>query len=129
MKPQVDVGGLKKTRAWEYAVRFAFGGLITAVAGLIARAWGPVIGGLFLAFPAILPASLTLVRQHDGRRQALDDARGGRLGSVGMVGFAAVVWAVARSWPPVLVLSAATLAWLAIDGLLWAILHGRRGAT
>jgi hypothetical protein len=39
-------------------------GAITAAAGLIAGLYGPTIGGLFLAFPSILPASLTLVA-HD----------------------------------------------------------------
>ena len=125
MTPRLDLGGLKKTRPWEYLVRFAFGGVITVVAGLVTRRWGPVIGGLFLAFPAILPASLTLVSQHDGRRRAIDDARGGRLGSVGLVGFAAVVATAARAWPPVVVLVVATLVWLVVDAALWAIRYGR----
>jgi hypothetical protein len=128
MIPALDTGGLKKTRPWEYVVRFVFGGIITALAGLAAHAWGPIIGGLFLAFPAILPASLTLVGQHDGRQQALEDARGGLLGSMGLIGFAVVVWTAARAWPPAVVLLVATLAWLAVDGLLWALRHGREGA-
>lgn len=127
MRPTLDPAGLKKTKLWEYVVRFVFGGVITVLAGLVAKRWGPVIGGLFLAFPAILPASLTLVSQHDGRRRAVDDARGGRLGSVGLIGFAGVVWMAATTWPPVAVLVAATFAWLAIDGVLWAIRYGRKG--
>jgi hypothetical protein len=126
MRPKLDPGGLKKTKPWEYAVRFAFGGIVTALAGLASKAWGPIVGGLFLAFPAILPASLTLVSQHDGRSQAVDDARGGRLGSVGLIGFAVVVWAAATHWHPVATLTVATLAWLAIDGALWAVRHGRQ---
>jgi hypothetical protein len=127
MKPRADPGGLRKARWWEYGIRFLFGGIITALAGLAGRVWGPVVGGLFLAFPAILPASLTHVRQHDGRRRALDDARGGRLGSVGMIAFAVVVWASATVWPPVVVLGGATLVWLAVDGVLWIIRYGRQG--
>ena len=42
---------------------FFFGGLITAVAGVIAQRFGPIIGGLFLAFPAIFPASATFDRE------------------------------------------------------------------
>jgi Protein of unknown function (DUF3147) len=61
MTPELDPAGLKKAKPWEYVVRFFFGGLVTALAGLVAKVWGPVVGGLFLAFPAILPASLTLV--------------------------------------------------------------------
>jgi hypothetical protein len=83
------------------------------------------VGGLFLAFPAILPASLTLVSQHDGRRRALDDARGGRLGSVGLIAFGLVVWVTATTWAPLAVLVVATLVWLLIDGALWAIRYGR----
>jgi hypothetical protein len=128
MTPSLDVEGVKKTKAWEYLVRFVFGGVVTALAGLAAHTWGPIVGGLFLAFPAILPASLTLVSHHDGRRQAVEDARGGRLGSVGLIAFALVVWALARSWPPAAVLAIATLAWLVVDGALWAIRHGRAAA-
>jgi hypothetical protein len=34
-------------------LRFVLGGLATIVARLIAEHWGPVVGGLFLAFPAM----------------------------------------------------------------------------
>ena len=68
---RASLGKLRRVAAWEYALRFAAGGAITAITGLIAQRWGPAVGGLFLAFPAILPASLTLVKQHDGRRRAL----------------------------------------------------------
>ena len=44
----------KKTKWHEFALSFAFGGAIR-VAGLIANKWGPGVGGLFLAFPAIFP--------------------------------------------------------------------------
>ena len=126
MTPKLSLDGIKKSRPWEIAIRFLFGGVITALAGLVSKRWGPVVGGLFLAFPAILPASLTLVKQHDGRQRAVDDARGGRLGSVGLVAFAATVWALAAVWPPVLVLLAATVAWALVDGLLWGLLYGRK---
>ncbi len=59
--------------------------------GLIAQHWGPVVGGLFLSFPAILPASATLIERHEtekkkragiscrvrGRKAAALDAAGG----------------------------------------------------
>jgi hypothetical protein len=38
-----------------YAIRFVIGGLITTATGLVARKFGPVVGGLFLAYPAIFP--------------------------------------------------------------------------
>jgi hypothetical protein len=119
--PQLDFGALRKPKAWEYLIRFLFGGAITVAATLVTERLGPTIGGLFLGFPAILPASLTLVKEHDGRQQAADDARGGRLGSVGLMVFALVVWARAWAWPPAVVLVSATLAWAIVDVTLWAI--------
>jgi len=72
--------------------------LITALAGIIAKKFGPGIGGLFLAFPAIFPASATLIEKHEkekkeslglkgaarGRNAASIDAAGSSLGSVGL---------------------------------------------
>ena len=46
-----------ETKWSEYVTRFIFGGLVTLLAGVIADHYGPNIGGLFLAFPAIFPAS------------------------------------------------------------------------
>jgi hypothetical protein len=117
--PELAPSQLKDTKAWEYLVRFGFGGAIAVAAGVIGRAWGPAIAGLFLAFPAILPASITLVKVHDGRRQAVDDARGARVGSAGLVAFALVVLATASSLAPALVLVLAAVAWAAVSIVLW----------
>jgi hypothetical protein len=53
MKISLDLSALGKTKWYEYALRFASGGAIKAAAGLIANKWGPRVGGLFSAFPAI----------------------------------------------------------------------------
>jgi hypothetical protein len=106
-------------------VRFAFGGLVTVATGLVAHRWGPAIAGLFLAFPSILPASLTLVKQHDGRSCAADDARGARLGTAGLAAFAVVVAAGAGHLPAPLLLAAASVAWLLAGVLLWVVRYGR----
>jgi uncharacterized protein DUF3147 len=124
VKPTFDPKGLEKTKSWEYVVRFAFGGLVTAGTGLIARRYGPVVGGLFLAFPAILPASLTLVQQHDGREQAVEDARGARLGSIGLAAFALVTWRIATTLPGAPVIVVATLAWALVSVAAWALRYG-----
>ena len=60
MRPTFKPDGLKKAKFWEYAVRFAFGGLVTVFAAVVAEAHGPAIGGLLLAFPAIrfVPAGM-----------------------------------------------------------------------
>jgi len=65
----VSLGALAKTKWYEYLVRFAFGGAITVTAGILAKHFGPVFGGLFLAFPAIFPASATLVAKHETRKK------------------------------------------------------------
>jgi hypothetical protein len=56
--------------------------LVTVGAGLIASRFGPNLGGLFLAFPAILPATLTLVARHTrNAKPAGADALGAALGA------------------------------------------------
>ena len=119
--PRASIGKLAKVAPWEYLLRFAVGGIITAVAGLIAKRHGPAVGGMFLAFPAILPASLTLVKQHDGRRSAVEDARGGRVATIGLACFAAVVTATATAWPPAVFLPVATIAWFIAAVAAWRI--------
>ena len=133
MKIRIDLTGLRRTKWHDYIVRFLFGGLITAVAGLIAERWGPGIGGLFLAFPAIFPASATLVEKHEkqkknraglqgtvrGREAAALDAVGSALGCLGLVGFAFVVWQFLGAHETWIVLGTAGLLWLGISGLCW----------
>ena len=55
MRLQLRFDSLKQTKPTEYVSRFVFGGLVTVLAGLVADHFGPVIGGLFLAFPGIFP--------------------------------------------------------------------------
>lgn len=59
---QADFSVLRQTRWREYAVRFIFGGAITALTGLVPLKWGPGAAGLFLAFPAIFHAAVWLSR-------------------------------------------------------------------
>jgi hypothetical protein len=123
---EVEPRAVLDTKPWEYAVRFVFGGIVTAFTGLVAHRFGPEVGGLFLAFPAILPASLTLVKEHEGRAQAVEDARGACLGSLGLAAFAFVVWRWAEAASPAVVLAAATLAWATVSVAAWALCYGRR---
>jgi hypothetical protein len=128
---QIDLSHLRKTSWREYAVRFAFGGLIAALAGFLGTQFGPAVGGLFLAFPAILPASLTLVKEHEGEEAAGDDAAGAVAGSIGLIVFGALVWVLATRLPAWLVLVLATVAWLVVGVLAWLLarcLRGRGGA-
>jgi hypothetical protein len=124
---QVDLSHLRKISWHDYAVRFAFGGLIAALAGFLGTQFGAAVGGLFLAFPAILPASLTLVKKHEGEEAAGDDAAGAVAGSVGLIVFGALVWVLAASLPAWLVLVLAAMAWLVVGILSWLLAQRLRG--
>jgi hypothetical protein len=130
MRISVHLSALRKTKWYEYLVRFVFGGTITVLAGLIAKKYGPVLGGLFLAFPAIFPASATLVEKHErekkqtagiaktirGRQAAALNAYGAALGAVGLFFFGLIVWRFIQEHNALLVLLAATAIWAL---LLW----------
>ena len=62
---KVNFSSLRDIRWHEYLTRFALGGAISVATGLIAKAFGPITGGLFLALPAIFPASATLLEKHE----------------------------------------------------------------
>lgn len=116
-----NADGAKKASWKDYGIRFLFGGVITAVVGIVGVLFGPVIAGLFLAFPAILPASLTLIAQHTGDHRAGDDASGAALGSIGLMAFGAVVWLMASRTEAWMVLACAAIAWLAVSVTCWGI--------
>jgi hypothetical protein len=135
MLPSADPAALRRTKWHEYLIRFVFGGFVTAMAGWIAHQYGPVVGGLFLAFPAIFPASVTLVESHERKKKENDgqdgaesginasgvDALGAELGSIGLIAFAAIVLWCAPRWPAWAVLSAAAAAWLITSVIAWII--------
>ena len=133
MIPTVDLSSLKSAHWWQFALRFVLGGAVTLCAGLIAEHWGPLIGGLFLSFPAIFPASATLIERHEnekkrqagincrarGRKAAALDAGGAVLGGWGMLFFAAVAWLALARYPTALVLGLAGILWLSVSAFLW----------
>jgi hypothetical protein len=135
MRIQIDFSTLGQTKWYQYTVRFFFGGLITAVAGIIAKKFGPGIGGLFLAFPAIFPASATLIEKHErekkeslglkgttrGRSAASIDAAGSAMGSIGLFVFAFVIWQFLPRDRAEIVLGGTTLLWLGISVAVWQI--------
>jgi hypothetical protein len=131
---QFKPSALRQTRWYEYLVRFGLGAVMTVVAGLIAARFGPVIGGLFLAFPAIFPASATLIEKHvrerkekaglpgerRGKEAAALDAVGAALGSFGLAAFGLVILLMIVQSPGwALGLAAAT--WLAVAMLAWQV--------
>lgn len=119
MKVRLNFSNIKETKWHEYAVRFVFGGTITALAGFIAHKYGPGVGGLFLAFPAILPASITLIQNHQTKLAAWADTVGAAIGSIGLLGFGVVVWVLAPQAEGWQVLLVATSVWFAVSAGLW----------
>jgi hypothetical protein len=123
----VEPAKLKQAKPKEYGVRFAFGGAITLITGLIAHYFGPLVGGLFLAFPAILPASVTLLQQHEDHHKAGIDALGAALGAVGLLAFALLIWLLAERLPAWLVIALAAALWFVASTLLWVVSRHLRG--
>ncbi len=132
MMVHLKFGALRDVHWYEFAIRFAIGGAMTVIAGAIASHFGPAVGGLFLAFPAIFPASVTLVEKHvrrqkeekglrgarRGKEAAALDARGAALGGLGMIGFAGAIYMLIEH-SAVLALVAATASWVSISVLAW----------
>ena len=137
---KIDPVGLKDTKWHEYLLRFVAGGVVTVIAGVIARKWGPGVGGLFLAFPAIFPASATLIEKHERQRKqekglhgeergtdaAAIDALGAAMGSTGLMAFAGICWWLIPSYPAPLAFGGATVAWLLVSFSTWTIRQRRR---
>ncbi len=125
--PEVDAGAVRSHSLKDYLIRFAFGAAISLVAGLAGMRFGPAVGGVFLGFPAILPASLTLIQRKEGREQAAIDSLGAVLGALAMIVFAVLVAGFVMSWGPVLTLGAALAAWLVIAIALYAVVRAVYG--
>lgn len=124
--PSYHPRAVRQTRGREHLIRFVFGGFVTVATGLVARSFGPEIGGLFLAFPAILPASLTLVKDHDGRHEAAQVAAGSRLGAVALIAFALAVALLAERGAATS-LTVAMVLWAAVSLLSWRFVYGKYG--
>ena len=127
--------GVRQARWHEYLIRFVLGGLVTVVAGILAQLYGFSFGGLFLAFPAILVASSTLLEKHErerkqtkglhgrkrGRLAAGADAAGAAVGSLGLMAFGGFVWRLLPQHNAWAVLSGAVLIWSLVAGASWWI--------
>jgi hypothetical protein len=132
-----DLSALRRTRWHEYMIRFVFGGAITAATGIVAEKWGPGVAGLFLAFPAIFPAAVTLIEKHEtkrkhklgmhgtrrGREAAALDASGAARGSSGLFAFGLLVWWLLPGHSAPVVLFAALLLWFVTAALAWKARH------
>jgi hypothetical protein len=135
MNISIDTSSLKEIRPHEYAVRFIFGGLVTLLTGLIAQRYGPSVAGLFLAFPAIFPATATLIEKHEkqrkqqigrdgtnrGRSAVAVDAAGTSLGTLGLLLFALFLWRFLPTHSAPIILTAAALIWITTAIAFWKL--------
>ena len=135
MNISVSLSGLAQTKPLEFALRFVFGGIVTALAGLIAAQFGPVVGGIFLAFPSIFPATATLIEKHEAKKKKQEgmhgrylakcaagaDAAGAAMGTIGLLAFGMLVWQLSESVAPWMVLTTATIAWFAVAMTVWIV--------
>jgi hypothetical protein len=133
MRIEFDTSGLRRSKWYEYLIRFLAGGSVTVLAALVAKKFGPGIGGLFLAFPAIFPATATLIASHEKRKKAEAgqhgtvrarklagaDAAGAAMGGAGLVAFAAVICWTIMNHSAMLAMALATLAWLLVSLVIW----------
>ncbi len=133
MIPKVDFAALKNVHWQQFLVRFVLGGGVTLCTGVVAEHWGPVIGGLFLAFPVIFPASATLIERQEtekkqtagvvsdarGRKAAALDAAGAVFGGWGLACFAGAAWLALPKFPATLALVLAAILWLVVSVSAW----------
>src|SRR5580692_6624327 len=106
-----------------------------SIGGTGCERFGPEIGGLFRAFPAIIPATATLIKKREqqkkeraghegaerGRAAAAVDVAGAAMGGLGLVTFALVVWLRMREWKTATALVVGTLAWFLVALSVWQL--------
>ena len=113
-RPRFEVKKVAQVRPRQLLVRFVAGALTSIGAGLVTLAFGARAGGIFLAFPAILAASLTLIEREEGTRKAREDARGATVGGIALASFAAVAALTLGHINSAAGLALAALAWLVV---------------
>jgi hypothetical protein len=133
MRIRLDPTALRRTHWYGHLLRFAVGGLVTVATGLVGKIGGPVVGGLFLAFPAIFPVGLVMIerlenraagpasRGHRARRAAVAEAAGASLGAIGLTAFALVVWRAPGHAAMGIVFAVAVGAWAMIALVAWYV--------
>jgi len=126
-RPGLDTGALRKIRPKMLFYRFIAGALTSLAAGLLALAFGVRAGGVMLAFPAILAASLTLIEEQEDSAEAREDARGAVVGAGALGLFAAVAALCLGAMAGAIALALATVAWFAAAFLGYAVAWLRPG--
>ncbi len=128
-----DFSMLRQTKPSQYLSRFLFGAVVTLFAGLVSKWAGPIVGGLFLAFPGIFPPGISLVETQETERKRKEGlhgteraralaglhAAGASEGTVGLIAFAAILWFALPRYGLLRSLLVATLAWFPLAFGTW----------
>lgn len=122
-KVGLSLSGLRDAPPRDLAIRFVFGLTVSAVAAVIGIAVNARFGGVFLAFPAILPATLTLIEKEQSERKARDDDVGAVLGAAALILFAGLGWWLFGQIGAPLTLTAAAAGWLIAAVLMYLLLQ------
>lgn len=139
MMVQCKFSAIKGILPHEWITRFVFGGAVCVFAGLMSKWFGPEIGGLFLAFPAIFPAGACLVEAHERRHKARAgfdgtqrghivagiDAAGAAMGCVGLAGFALICRVCLPHMSALAAFALATPAWFVLSMGVWWLRKSR----
>ena len=124
-RPSFDPHRIAQIRPRDLAARFGAGALTSVVAGLVTLAFGARAGGLLLAFPAILAASLTLIQEEEDTAEAREDARGAVVGGCALAIFAAVAALMLGHAGAAVALACAAAAWLIGAIFLYVVMWWR----
>lgn len=108
------MAALREVRPGALAVRFAFGAAVSVVAGLIGVVAGQRGGGVMLAAPAVLPATLTIVEKQEGRGAAVTEVEGAVPGAIALAGFALAAAATTAKLPLATALLGALATWVVV---------------
>lgn len=112
-RPSFSIRRVREVGLRALAIRFLVGALTSVVSGAATLGFGARAGGILLAFPAILAASLTLIAREEDRAEAREDARGAVMGGLAMAAFAAIAAVTLGHLNPALALLLATVGWFA----------------
>lgn len=126
---RVDAGAVRRIGWQQGAVRFLAGAVASSLAAVTAQLAGSALSGPVLALPAILMASPTLIADEQGVGPARQDARGARIGAVGLVAFALTAAALLGRTPTWLALLAASAVWVLVSLALYVAQRLFRRAT
>lgn len=116
-----SLSALRDVPLGHLAIRFGFGAAISAIAALVTIEGGPRLGGVFLAFPAILPATLTLIEEQESKRAAVDDDVGAVMGAAALAVFACLIWVLMPRLGAAATLAGAAASWVAAAAALYIV--------